>query len=87
LISFDGAQISNIAVLGPFLYWIDKEKQAIERVNKTTGIVVEGSSVMNQTPHLTDIIAVYIPTPEVKHFRTLLFLNLCIHSKNNKHLV
>lgn len=72
MISFDSAQISNIAVLGPFLYWIDREKLTIERVNKTSGIVVEGSSVMNQTPHLVDIIAIYIPTPEVMHFKTII---------------
>lgn len=66
LISFDGIQFSNIAVLGPYLYWIDKEKQMIDRVNKTTGVVTEqGSAIMNQTPHLSDIIAVYIPTHEV----------------------
>lgn len=87
MISFDGAQISNIAVLGPYLYWIDKEKQAIERVNKTTGIVVEGSSVMNQTPHLIDIIAVYIPTPEVTQFMILLFFILYIFIKLKKKLV
>ncbi|XP_050531547.1 low-density lipoprotein receptor-related protein 6 isoform X2 [Daktulosphaira vitifoliae] len=65
LISFDSTQVTNIAVLGPYLYWIDKEKQAVERVNKSTGIINEGSStVMNQTPQLVDIIAIYIPTPE-----------------------
>lgn len=65
MISFDGAQISNIAVLGPYLYWIDKEKQVIERVNKSTGVFSEGSAVMNQTPQLVDIISIYIPTHEV----------------------
>uniref|UniRef100_A0A2S2P0K4 Low-density lipoprotein receptor-related protein 6 n=2 Tax=Schizaphis graminum TaxID=13262 RepID=A0A2S2P0K4_SCHGA len=65
LISFDGALITNIAVLGPYLYWIDKEKQVIERVNKSTGVVSEGSTVMNQNPHLVDIISIYIPTPEI----------------------
>lgn len=65
LISFDGGQITNIAILGPYLYWIDKEKQSIERVNKSTGVMSEGSTVMNQTPHLIDIISIYIPTPEV----------------------
>lgn len=65
LISFDGGQITNIAILGPYLYWIDREKQSIERVNKSTGVMSEGSTVMNQTPHLIDIISVYIPTPEV----------------------
>lgn len=77
LFSLDGAQINNIAILGPYLYWIDKEKQAIERVNKTNGVLVDDSIVMNQTPHLVDIIAIYIPTQEVicntylicKHFR------------------
>lgn len=65
LIAFDGSLISNIAVLGPYLYWIDKEKQIIDRVNKTTGVVIDGNAVMNQTPHLIDIISVYIPTHEV----------------------
>jgi len=74
LISFDGALITNIAVLGPYLYWIDKEKQAIERVNKSTGVVSEGSIVMNQNPHLVDIISIYIPTPEVIKYLYYLFL-------------
>lgn len=68
--SFDGGQITNLAVLGPYLYWIDKEKHAIERVNKSTGEVMEGNIVMNQSPHLIDIIAIYIPTHEV----TILFI-------------
>jgi len=76
LISFDGALITNIAVLGPYLYWIDKEKQAIERVNKSTGVVSEGSIVMNQNPHLVDIISIYIPTPEV--IKYLIFFLLAI---------
>lgn len=74
MISFDGALITNIAVLGPYLYWIDKEKQAIERVNKSTGVVSEGSIVMNQNPHLVDIISIYIPTPEVIKYLYYLFL-------------
>lgn len=66
MISLEGTQFSNIAVLGPYLYWIDKEKQMIDRVNTTTGVVTdEDSAVMNQTPNLSDIIAVYIPTHEV----------------------
>lgn len=86
MISFDGAQITNIAVLGPYLYWIDKEKQAIERVNKSTGFVSEGGTVMNQTPHLIDIIAIYIPTPEViKFFYFLSFFILSfIHNISPK---
>lgn len=47
------------------MYWIDKEKHAIERVNKSTGDISDGSIVMNQSPHLMDIISIYIPTPEV----------------------
>lgn len=65
LISFDSSLITNIAILGPYLYWIDKEKQAVERVDKYTGVLGEGSTVMYQTPHLMDIISIYIPTPEV----------------------
>ncbi|VVC34410.1 Hypothetical protein CINCED_3A006647 [Cinara cedri] len=65
LISLDGALITNVAVLGPYLYWIDKERQVVERVNKSTGVLGEGSTVMHQTPHLIDIIAIYIPTLEV----------------------
>lgn len=77
MISFDGALITNLAVLGPYLYWIDKEKQAIERVNKSTGYVTEGGAVMNQTPHLIDIIAIYIPTPEViKYLFCFIFHNI-----------
>lgn len=68
LISFDGAQITNLAVLGPYLYWIDKEKHAIERVNKSSGDVMERNIVMNQSPHLMDIIAIYIPTHEVTNY-------------------
>lgn len=65
MLSFDGSQIANIAILGPYLYWIDKEKQSIERVNKTTGAVIEGSALMNLTPQLVDIIPIYVLTPEV----------------------
>lgn len=65
LFSLDGTQINNIAILGPYLYWINKEKQAIERVNKTNGAFVDESIVMSQTPHLVDIISIYIPTTEV----------------------
>lgn len=72
----DGVQITNLAVLGPYLYWIDKEKQFIDRANKTTGIINEGSTIMNQTPHLSDIIAVYIPTPEVFIYFLILFISL-----------
>lgn len=71
----DGVQITNLAVLGPYLYWIDKEKQFIDRANKTTGIINEGSTIMNQTPHLSDIIAVYIPTPEVFFYVLILFIS------------
>lgn len=63
--ALDGSQIVNMAVLGPHLYWIDREKQAIERVNKTNGAPVKGGTVMYQTPHLVDIIPVYVLTPEV----------------------
>jgi len=66
LLSFDGSQIANIAILGPYLYWIDREKQSIERVNKTTGTIIEGSVLMNLTPQLVDIIPIFVLTPEVK---------------------
>lgn len=75
LISFDGAQITNLAVLGPYLYWIDREKQAIERANKSTGDIMEGNTVMNQTPNLMDIISIYIPTSLViKYYTCSLFV-------------
>lgn len=76
MISLDGAQIANIAIFGPYLYWIDKEKQVIERVNKTTGGVIEGSTVMNLTPQLVDIIPIYVLTPEVIKFWIINFSRL-----------
>lgn len=49
-------QVSGLAVLKDFLYWIDKDQQLIERVDKNTGLTRE--AVMSKVSHLTDLVAI-----------------------------
>lgn len=64
LYSATKVQISNLAVLGNHVYWIDPEKQQIERVDKSTGQYL--GPVSQKLQHLTDMIAVR-PLKERNH--------------------
>lgn len=46
----------GLAVLGPHLYWADRQQQLIERVDKATGD--RRTRVQGRVPHLTGILAV-----------------------------
>ncbi|XP_039278794.1 low-density lipoprotein receptor-related protein 6 [Nilaparvata lugens] len=49
-------QVSSVAVLGHYLYWIDRESQVVERVDKETGRIRE--MVISRIAHLNDLVAV-----------------------------
>ncbi|RZF35698.1 hypothetical protein LSTR_LSTR009566 [Laodelphax striatellus] len=49
-------QVSSVAVLGHYLYWIDRESQVVERVDKETGRIRE--LVISRIAHLNDLVAV-----------------------------
>lgn len=56
MVSSQLVQVSGLAVLKDFLYWIDKDQQLIERVDKNTGLARE--AVMSKVAHLTDLVAI-----------------------------
>ncbi|XP_044734866.1 low-density lipoprotein receptor-related protein 6 [Chrysoperla carnea] len=83
-------QITGLAVLGSYIYWIDSEKQQIERADKLSGQYL-GSILSQKSQHLTDLIAVRPVSREVYENHTCSIKNangkcshLCIWSPDNR---
>ncbi|XP_046394159.1 low-density lipoprotein receptor-related protein 6 [Ischnura elegans] len=51
--------VGSIGVVGNYLYYLDRDQQLIERVNKYTGL--ERQKLKERVPHLTDLLAVHFP--------------------------
>mgnify|MGYP002224312015 CR=1 FL=1 len=56
-------QVTSLAIHGEYLYWVDRDRQQIERVSKTDGS--RHSSVLTRLAHLVDLVAVQFPTEKV----------------------
>ncbi|XP_069679259.1 low-density lipoprotein receptor-related protein 6 [Periplaneta americana] len=63
LVSKHLVQVTSLAVHGDYLYWVDKDQQQIERVNKTNGN--NRTTMLLRLAHLVDIVAVTFPSEKM----------------------
>ena len=67
--------VSHLAIYGDYLYFADDDHQTLTKVHKITG--KNGSPVLApKLPHLTDLISVSLPSPQVLIFSKELFFML-----------
>ena len=54
----EGVSSIALAVQGDYVNWVDKDRQAIYRVDKLLGIIGQPQEVQKRIPQLSDLISV-----------------------------